>query len=45
MEDLDQRFEFELINHGLKWNILERVPLPLWNDDDNRTTTIYDIYI
>ena len=45
MEDLDQKFEFELINHGLKWNILERVPLPLWNDDDNRTTTIYDIYI
>jgi len=45
MEDLDQKFEFELINHGLKWNILERVPLPLWNDDDNRATTIYDIYI
>jgi hypothetical protein len=45
MEDLDQKFEIELINHGLQWNILERVPLPLWKDDDNRTTTIYDIYI
>jgi len=40
MEGLDQKFENELTDQGLRWTILERIPLPSWSE---RSTTIYDI--
>ena len=40
IEGLDQKFENELTDQGLRWTVLERIPLPSWSE---RSTTIYHI--
>ena len=42
IEGLDQKFESDLSGRGLRWTVLERIPLPSWSE---RFTTIYDIQL